>query len=498
MTGTRNHLVAAASAGVVLALSTPPVDAYPALWMGMGALAWCLEEDPAWPAFASNARVALTGARRGLAFGAAANLVFLRFIPGVISRFTPLPWAAGVVALVLLALFEASRWMVACMACETLARARVPRPVAFAAGVYAGTFVPTMLPWTVAAGVSPWPAMVQMADVFGERGVSFVMALTAGLAATGARLAVGRVTRRRGALLVAASAAIVALQAGVGRMRMSAVDASRAQAPRAYVALVQPGIGASTRWEVEQAPAILEALTAFTLRAEARGADLVVWPEAAYPYRLPHGARTEPPEAGAVLQPGVHGPVLTGLLTTGAAGGAAFNSALVATRGGGLSIAYDKRHLLWFGETVPLADRLPWLRHVFARGLGLAAGDHSVTLVAGPIRAAPLICYEDVLPEAGREAMRERPNLLVNVTNDAWFGGAESELHLRMAALRAIEASARPGGIVRDLSLVATSSGQTRQKPMREYLFAGALGCDRTSLHARAHNRHSAGPAGKT
>jgi apolipoprotein N-acyltransferase len=111
----------------------------------------------------------------------------------------------------------------------------------------------------------------------------------------------------------------------------------------------------------------------------------------------------------------------------------------VVTRSGGLSTAYDKRHLLWFGETVPLADRFPWMRQVFARGLGLAAGDRNVVLVAGPVRAAPLICYEDVLPEAGREAMSEKPNLLVNVTNDAWFGGAESELHMRMAALRAVE-----------------------------------------------------------
>src|SRR6202034_4120232 len=105
----------------------------------------------------------------------------MRFVPLVIVRFTPLPWVAGAVALVLLAAFEGLRWLVACVACETLARARVPRPLSFAAGVYAGTFVPTMLPWTVAGGISPWPVMVQMADVFGERGVSAVMALAAGL-----------------------------------------------------------------------------------------------------------------------------------------------------------------------------------------------------------------------------------------------------------------------------------------------------------------------------
>jgi apolipoprotein N-acyltransferase len=57
------------------------------------------------------------------------------------------------------------------------------------------------------------------------------------------------------------------------------------------------------------------------------------------------------------------------------------------------------------------------------------------------VRAGVLVCYEDMLPEAGREAMETSPNLLVNVTNDAWFAGSsESDLHLRVATLRAVEA----------------------------------------------------------
>ena len=67
--------------------------------------------------------------------------------------------------------------MIAAVASETLTRARVPRPLAFGAGVYAGTFVPTMMPWTPAGGVSPWPAMVQLADVVGERGVTAIMGM---------------------------------------------------------------------------------------------------------------------------------------------------------------------------------------------------------------------------------------------------------------------------------------------------------------------------------
>ena len=427
-------------AGAALAFGTPPFDLYPALWLGMAALAWLLEDDPARHARVAPARVALCGAGRGLAFGVGANLVVLRFIPAVLTRFTPLPWVLGALALLLLAVFEGLRWMVAAVACETLARARVPRPLAFAAGVYAGTFVPTMMPWTPAGGVSPWPAMVQLADVVGERGVAAVMALTAGLLATALRWLVRPETRRRGARMLGAAWLLLLAQLVFGAARMAAVDRMRASAPHVRVALVQPSIEATVRWERTRAPAILATLTALSADAESRGADLVVWPETAYPYPLRHGSRREPETLPSILQPTVHGPVLTGVLLNGAEGDDATNSAVVATQDGALSDSYDKRHLLWFGETVPLADSLPVIRRVFARGLGLAAGDRTVALPAGRVRAAVLVCYEDTLPEAGREALEARPNLLVNVTNDAWFSGsAESELHLRVAALRAVE-----------------------------------------------------------
>ena len=449
----RPHVLSLAS-GALLATAGPPTNLLPALWLGMAGLAWALEEEPGWPAFASRARVALTGARRGLAFGFAANLIALRFIPVTITRFTPLPWAVGIVALALLAAFEGLRWMVAAIACETLVRARVPRPVAFAAGVYAGTFVPTMIPWTVAGGVSPWPAMVQLADVIGERGVVAVMALAAGLLAAGtrsfvaraqqsgagAREVVERATRPRAVAYAAAAALIVGAQAGYGAVRLAQVEAARDVAPTARVALLQPSVAASTRWDEDRAPAILGELTALTARAQESGAELVVWPEAAYPYRLVHGTRRDPGGARGIVGPGSHVPVITGLLLTGAEDGAAFNSVLLAAPDGTLSASYDKRHLLWFGETVPLADHMPWLRHVFARGLGLAPGDAEVALAAGPVRAAILVCYEDVLPAAGREAASVAPDLLVNVTNDAWFTGTqESELHLRMSILRSVE-----------------------------------------------------------
>ena len=105
-----------------------------------------------------------------------------------------------------------------------------------------------------------------------------------------------------------------------------------------------------------------------------------------------------------------------------------------------LSEPYDKMHRMWFGEMVPLEDSIPWLRKAFARGVGLRAGERQVAFDVPPVRLAVLNCLEDILPDAGREAMQVTPNLLVNLTNDAWFAGtAESSYHLLLSRLRSIE-----------------------------------------------------------
>jgi apolipoprotein N-acyltransferase len=416
---------------VLFALAAPPSNVYPALWLGMAALAWTLHEDGGGKRWL---RRALDGGARGLLFGAAANAVALRFVPTVIVRFTPLPWAAAGLALLLLALFEGLRWATASVVCRACARAGVPRWAAFPIGVFAGTFVMTVFPWSAAGGVTPWPAMVQLADIVGERGVTALMALSAALLAEAAR------TRTWKPL--AAGVALPLATLVYGALRIRAVDAQAAAAPHVPVALVEPNIGATDRWDPRNAAGILAVLTGLTARAEAQGASLVVWPESAYPYVVAHASRVGPMGDKAILGPGVHGPVLTGIILRGGAD-ETYNSAVVAFRDGTISEAQDKLELLWFGETVPFADRVAWIRQTFSRGVGLSPGKRVILQSVGPVRAAVLNCFEDTLPGAGRTAMRGPdglPNLLVNVTNDAWFAGsAESELHLRLAALRAVE-----------------------------------------------------------
>ncbi len=421
-TGDRLALLAAASGGAIFAATSPPTDFTLGVFLGLGLFAWSL----------SDGGSKRSGFLRGFLFGTAANLVALRFVPGVIVRFTPLPYAAGVLALFLLSLAQALPWALGGLVHRVIVTRlpRAPAWLAFAVAIYVATFVPCVFPWTPAGGLATWPVTLQLADVIGERGVSFVVALACGLAAEAIA------TRARP--LAAIAAGVVALVVGAGAIRMAQIERAREAAPHVKVALVQPSFDASDRWEASRARMMIARLTGLTKTAEARGAELVVWPESAYPYTLPHGTRRSPYGERAVLQEGVHGPVLTGAYLSDRANG--YNAAILATPDGAISKSYDKRHLLWFGETVPLADVFPWLHETFARGTGLAPGTEGVAFEIGRIRATVLNCYEDTLPVAGREALEMAPNLLVNVTNDAWFAGsAEGELHLRLATLRAVE-----------------------------------------------------------
>jgi apolipoprotein N-acyltransferase len=341
------------------------------------------------------------------------------------------------------------RWAAAGVVHAQLARRGVPLWLAFPFGVYAGTFVPSVFPWSAAGAVTPVPEMVQLAELVGERGVTLVMALSAGLLAAAVRAAQKRDVRRTLLFLVAS----LALPLGTfleGRARIDGVERARGRARTVTVGLVQPSTDALERWDPRQARAILDRLDRLTATAEAQGAELTVWPEAAYPFELAHGSRRCP--LGAPSE--VHGPVLTGLVLRGPDGDL-FNSAALCRGDGSMSEPYDKVHLLWFGETIPFIDRVPWIRRTFSRGTGMVPGTTSVLQSAGSVRASVLNCFEDTLPAAGRSAMVDLPNLLVNVTNDAWFSGsAESELHLRLSALRAVESRR---DLVRAVNLGPTS-----------------------------------------
>ena len=470
----RRHraLFLAVAGGVLFALTSPPTNFYPAVILGLALLAASLTLPPEprgtaavpaelgfWRAFG-----------RGAAWGTAAGIVGLRFVPAVIQRFTPLGVVAAYLALVLLAAAQSLIWAIGAGITAILRRrARVPFELAFAIGVFVAVSLPTVFAWTPAGLVSPWPAFVQLADLIGERGVSAIFALGAALicrAVLALRGATPKPTdpptppgplrfgpaARRSALAVVALFAALAIH---GVLRIRSITAAAWALPTVRVGLVNHAVPPLERWDPKNSAPILRSLRELTRKLENDGVELTIWPEAAYPYALDHDARSTP-RAGpmTILGGRVRGPLLIGLITrdkplitpSGAVEHNSFNSATLITPDGAMQPPHDKLQLLWFGEMVPLGAELPWLRHLFQKSGGLIPGTEARALAldraSGPsLRMGVLNCYEDTLAGVGRRvALELAPNLIVNVTNDAWFQGtAEPELHARLATMRAVE-----------------------------------------------------------
>ena len=119
----------------------------------------------------------------------------------------------------------------------------------------------------------------------------------------------------------------------------------------------------------------------------------------------------------------------------------AFNSSFLLDAAGRIAGSYDKTYLLLFGEYLPFGETFPKLYEWSPHTGRLTPGSRLEALPFGPYRIGVIICYEDILPRFVRQAVRASdPDLLVNLTNDAWFGdSAEPWIHLTLARSRAIE-----------------------------------------------------------
>ncbi|HEX9271766.1 MAG TPA: apolipoprotein N-acyltransferase, partial [Candidatus Binatia bacterium] len=119
----------------------------------------------------------------------------------------------------------------------------------------------------------------------------------------------------------------------------------------------------------------------------------------------------------------------------------AFNTAFLTDPRGVVLARYHKQVLLAFGEYIPFSGLLGLLPGVpFIEGFTAGDGPRTLDLPGGE-KIAPLICYEDLMPEISRSFVREKKaNLLVNLTNDAWYGRTVAPWqHARLAQWRAIE-----------------------------------------------------------
>ncbi len=368
----------------------------------------------------------------GWGAGIGCNAMAFYWLVGLLEAFAgfPTPLALLVALLLFVAqglLLAFALWMTA--ACvQRGAVAAYVLPLAVTAMF---TLSPSLFPWRPASASLGWLHWAQIGDLGGPPLLDVML--------LGAACATYECFRTRSRIALAVAAFCYVAPAAYGLFRLPQIEALRAEAPSIRIGVVQPNIDIVDKHDRRQRPAQLRQLRRLTAEIE-DATDLVLWPETAYPFPLRRGATREPAGRAALHADGVTGPLLVGALTIEEGDRCAkWNSAIAYDADGRIVGVSDKVELLAFGETVPLHAYLPPLQDMFACP-GVRAGDAAQVLEVADVRVGVLNCYEDVLSEHARGLAAQGPELLVNLTNDAWFGDTrEPFLHNLIARQRAIE-----------------------------------------------------------
>ena len=298
---------------------------------------------------------------------------------------------------------------------------------------------PLLFPWFYGATVHQVPALIQVAELGGPIAVSLVLlAFNYALA----ELVLARLAKRapnKRVLLVALAPVLAAIY---GFIRISMVDARSAAADKVEVGLVQANMSLMGKRKNKREG--LDRHLRLTQELKNQGPlDLVVWSETSVMSAVleddaNHAMRQQFTRTLGV--PALFGSVLARPVTD-AREFALFNSALLTDKKGNVVGRFDKQYLLAFGEYLPFGETFPKLYEWSPHTGHFQAGTSFKPLSLGDRQIAVVVCYEDVLPAFVNREMREgEPELIANLTNDAWFGDStEPWIHLALAKFRAVE-----------------------------------------------------------
>ncbi|MCL5953125.1 MAG: apolipoprotein N-acyltransferase [Nitrospirae bacterium] len=408
------------------------------------------------PFFLIVPRTGREGFGEGFLFGLSANLVGVRWVTVSMEEYghIPPPLALGGLALFSLylalypALFRALSYRLGFW--EPVSGFLRPRSLWMGPSLWivcdAGKDeVLTGFPWNPPGSLLfAHPLLALPARIVGTTGLSFLILLETALLA----FALSRLPREDG---VARKGLWLLLPVGLLSLWLlwgSALERGTDRSPSLPVALIQGNIPPDLKWSRATLRETLSRYLALSRRGTGEGARLLVWPETALPV-VYNGPRTRlaPLLAGTLSPPGS----TDALLLTGAIGerpdpdspvGLSFtNSAVLYSPGGQVVAAYNKRHLVPFGEFLPLPALFGWLRPMTGITGDMAAGHRSVLfpLQGSAGGAAPLICYEALYPSLSRANLGQG-TLLAVISDDAWFGNTSAPWQLfRESGMRAAE-----------------------------------------------------------
>lgn len=351
-----------------------------------------------------------------------------------VQEFGELPWAFAVFAYVLLCVANGLGWGVFC-ALSRLRRdpdsGEAPfwwPAVAFCAVEFAWW---TVFPAYFGASLYKVPFLMQGADLASVLGCSFLVLVVNGAAAEAIRAA----RKRPHALKRAAigAGALLVFWNGYGAIRWHQISGRMESARKLKVGMVQSNIGGVDKRGYGDEMAVLHQDASREL--ELQGAELIIWPETSYPRGVHLRSKNLRAAVGLLETPVVFGSVTVDDADR------EYNTALLVDAQGKVRGYTHKMYMVPFGEYLPFGETFPWLYDLIPAIAHLTPGKKTMPMALDDLRFATIICYEDILPYfVRRAAQATRPHLILNLTNDSWYGDStEQEIHLALATFRAVE-----------------------------------------------------------
>ena len=396
----------------------------------------------------------------GFVFGVVYNVALMYWILIVLGRYGGIsPWIS-VPALLLLSMYMALYPALFCWVLSRLAgrlhnanRSLAPllwaAPILWVGLEYLRSVLFSGFPWMdLAYGLFARPELIQAADLGGHALLSFALVLcnTLIVVLIDRQYHRGRRVTFSERFCMLAGVIFLVYVHGYSMLQYKRIALVDSRAPRIRVAAVQGNIAQDEKWSPETKAATVETyLNLSQQAAEAAPTKLIVWPETALPFYPQQEPALMERIADFVRKNNVA--LLTGspLYLRGPSEKAKpdvqyFNGAMLFDSDGKVHGQHAKQHLVPFGEYVPFRQYLPFLAPLVVDIGEFSKGTEKGPLVLGTMRLGVLICYESIFPDLAQATVARGANLLVNISNDAWYGNSSAPYQSwAMAVFRAVE-----------------------------------------------------------
>jgi apolipoprotein N-acyltransferase len=436
--------VIALVAGMLSVLAMAPFNAWPVLFVTFPVVVWLIDG-------------AAAGKWRGVPAAAMAGFWFGLgyFVPGLywtgnafLVDAPTFAWLMPFAVLGLptyLALFPALGFALARLIWTRDASRVLALAIGLTVSEWLRGYVLSGFPWNAFGYALSEPlALAQAASLIGLWGMTF---LSVAIFASPAALIDGSSRGRKPWIAPVAALSLLVSMGVYGAVRLSLQPT---ELTKVKLRIMQPNLQQDVKFNYAAKAEVMQKYLTLSDRASGpqstgvRDAQILIWPESAFPFFLTR-------EADAMAQIAELLPKGTVLMTgsvrapdgpPGARVSRAYNSIYVIDHDGGVLSVYDKLHLVPFGEYLPFQEwmeKLGFVQLTRVHGGFIPGARRRAMEIPNAPRALPLICYEAVFP--GNVAARDdRPGWVVNLTNDGWFGNSTGPYqHLQQARLRAIE-----------------------------------------------------------